>query len=494
MNTIWVLGDQLNRNTGAMADADPGEHRILIVESTAKLASLPYHRQRLHFVLASMRRFADELRNEGFDVDYRHADSLEAGFEEHRDEHGDHDVVATEPLSRGARDLMERLGVELVRNDQFLCHPDEFAEWAEGRERLRLEDFYRWQRKRFGYLMDGDEPEGGQWNFDADNREPPPKDGGDWPDPIVDDLDDLDEAVLADLPDSATGEPPVGWWATSRDGALRRLDHFVEEALPKFGTYEDAMLADNWHLAHSMLSPYLNLGMLHPSEVCEAVEEAYRNGDAPINSAEGFIRQIIGWREFIWGLYWLWPDHIESNELGNDHPLPPMFTGEATTEMRCVGSVLEDLEERAWVHHIPRLMILSNFFNLVGVRPKEVVDWMTSRYVDGAEWVMIPNVIGMGMWADGGDMATKPYVSGGSYINKMSDYCGDCPFNPRKRTGDDACPFTTLYWGFIARHRPTLEGNHRMARAVSGFDRLSDGEETRERAAEVIELVLDGSL
>lgn len=494
MNTIWVLGDQLSRTTGALRDAVPGEHRVLMIESSAKLESLPYHRQRLHLVLASMRRFAAALRDEGFVVDYHRSPSLADGFAAHRAEFPDSQVAATEPNSRGARALMERLGVQLVRNDHFLCHPEEFARWAADRKRLRLEDFYRWQRQRLGYLMDGEEPAGGRWNYDDENREPPPRDGRDWPEPLFDDLDTVDEEVLAALPVSATGEPPMGLWATDRSGALQRLERFVTEALPAFGSHEDAMLADNWHLAHSMLSPYLNIGLLQPSEVCDAVEAAYRRGDVPINSAEGFIRQVIGWREFIWGLYWLWPDHLESNELNHNRALPPAFTGEAATDMRCLGGVLEDLRQRAWVHHIPRLMILSNFLNLVGVRPRDVVRWMTSQYIDSAEWVMIPNVIGMGLWADGGQMATKPYVSGGAYIDRMSDYCGDCRFDPRQRTGPDACPFSSLYWDFVARHRHVLQANHRMSRAVAGFDRLKDQGATRERAGEVIEQVRRGKI
>ena len=292
----------------------------------------------------------------------------------------------------------------------------------------------------------------------------------------------------------ATGAAPYGLWATDRAGALRRLHHFVDSVLPHFGPYEDAMMSGDWHLAHSLLSPYLNLGLLLPAEVCDAVENAYREGRVPISSAEGFIRQVIGWREFVWGIYWLWPGHIERNVLGNNRVLPPVFTGSADTEMRCVAGTLADLDGCGWTHHIPRLMVLANLANLVGVRPPDVVEWMWSRYVDGAEWVMIPNVIGMGMWADGGAMATKPYVSGGAYINRMSDYCGDCRFDPRKRTGETACPFTSLYWDFIARHAELLGSNPRTALPVRNFERLADGDATRVRAAKVIKSLMAGEL
>ena len=494
MDTVWVLGDQLNRRTGALAAAHPNVTRVLMVESAGKISSRRFHRQRIHLIVTAMRRFAAELQGDGFSVDYRKEPSLAAGFEGHVRDHGPDTVRAAEPASRSATALLQSLGVELVRDSRFLCHYEDFAAWADGRTRLRMEGFYRWQRRRLGYLMDGDEPAGGRWNFDADNREPPPTDGGAFPKPLVDTLDDLDRDVIAMMPATATGLAPRGLWATDRAGALRRLDHFVDEVLPVFGAYEDAMLSNDWHLAHSLLSPYLNLGLLLPGEVCDAVEAAYRAGRVPINSAEGFIRQVIGWREYIWGVYWLWPEHSDRNVLGNDRPLPPAFTGAAETEMRCVAGTVTAVDERSWTHHIPRLMILANLANLVGVRPSAVVEWMWSQFVDGAEWVMIPNVIGMGMWADGGAMATKPYVSGGAYINRMSDYCGDCRFNPRLRTGENACPFTSLYWDFIARHAGLLGSNPRMARAVRSFERLSDGEATRARAAEVIDGLMAGTL
>ena len=264
--------------------------------------------------------------------------------------------------------------------------------------------------------------------------------------------------------------------------------------LPRFGPHEDALTEHSWHLAHSLLSPYLNLGLLLPGEVCDAVEAAYRAGRVPINSAEGMIRQIIGWREFVWGISWLWPEQAQANVLGNDRALPPAYLGSATTEMRCVQTALDGLEQRAWVHHIQRLMVLSNFANLYGARPQDVREWMRERYVDGADWVMGPNVMGMGMWADGGSMSTKPYVSGGAYINRMSDHCGQCRFDPTRRTGPDACPFTTLYWDFLDRHEDLLRGNARMARQYATLDRLADIEALRARAGDVIAGIAAGRL
>jgi deoxyribodipyrimidine photolyase-related protein len=494
MKTVWVLGDQLNRRIGALDGVTPDTARVLLVESDAMISGRRFHRQRIHYVLTSMRRFALQLRRSGFDVDLRQAPTLRAGLLGHVDEFNPPAVTATEPNSRAVETLLGALDVELAPSNQFLCHRDEFARWAGDRTRLRLEDFYRWQRRRLGYLMDDGEPAGGSWNFDHDNREPPPRDGGSWPRPVSSRLDALDLEVIDSLPNDAPGDDPVGWWATSRRGALARLRHFIDDVLPLFGPHEDAMVESSWHLAHSLLSPYLNLGLLLPTEVCDRVEDAYRAGRVPINSAEGVIRQIIGWREFVWGVYWLWPDQYDANTLEHARALPPSWTGEATTAMRCVATALDGIRRRAWVHHIQRLMVLSNFANLYGIEPARVRDWMRDNFVDGANWVMGPNVMGMGLWADGGRMSTKPYVSGGAYINRMSDHCANCAFDPTKRTGDDACPFTTLYWEFLDRHRDTLQSNARMARQYSTLDRLGDLPQVHARAGEVAAAIAEGRL
>lgn len=486
VDTVWVLGDQLDRRIPPLAGRAPGDGPVLMVVSRAALDRRTWHRQRLHLVLAAMRRFADELRADGFDVDLRHAPTLLAGLADHRREHGPERVVAMEPSSWDLRRSLAGAGVELVRSDRFLCHPDEFRAWAEGRARLTMEDFYRWQRRRLGVLMDGDEPAGGRWNFDAANRERPPRDGRAWPAASATPLDDLDHEVLAALPGHVVGADPVGIWPTTRAAAIAALHAFVAEGLPRFGPHEDAMLAGEWKLAHSLLSPALNLGLLHPAEVVEAAEAAFRGGRVPIESAEGFIRQVIGWREFVWGVYWLWmPGYRELDELGADRPLPPVFRGEAPTEMACLANVLAKVDAYGWAHHIERLMVLGNLALLAGTRPAELVDWMTGRFVDGAEWVMLPNVVGMALHADGGRMATKPYAAGGAYMNRMSDHCRGCRFDPARRTGPDACPFTTLYWDFIARHERRFGANHRMARQVAGLRRLADLDAVRERAAEV---------
>ena len=493
MDTVWVLGDQLNRQLGALKDADPATTRVLLVESDAKLASKRWHVQRAHLVVAAMRRFAAELAEEGFAVDLRRAPSLADGLRAHVVEHAPGAVRAMEPASWDGLDLLRRLDVEIVRSDQFLCHHEDFAAWA-GDRLVKMEDFYRWQRRRLDVLMDGDEPTGGRWNFDHDNREPPPKDGRAWPEVLATPLDEVDEQVLADLPDACWGAPPDGTWATTRAEALRRLDHVVAEVLPVFGPHEDAMLAGEWAMAHTLLSPYLNLGLLLPGEVVDAAEAAHREGTVPIASAEGFVRQVIGWREYVWGRYWQWgPDYRVENRLDAHRPLPPVYTG-AATEMRCVASTLGALHDHGWTHHIQRLMVLGNLSLLAGVEPWALTDWMWAGFVDGAEWVMLPNVIGMALHADGGRMATKPYAASGAYIDRMSDHCGDCRFDRKARVGEDACPFTTLYWDFLDRHRDRFVRNPRVARQVHAADRLGDLPAVRARAAEVLDRLDRGTL
>lgn len=483
--TVWVMGDQLNRRIGALGGIDAADARVLLVESDGLFDSGGFHRQRVHLVRTAMRRFATELVADGFEVDLRRAPTLAGGLAQHRAAHRPASVIATEPNGPGVARMLERSGVDTVRSDQFLCHRDEFAEWAAGRSRLVLEDFYRWQRTRLGYLMDGDKPEGGRWNLDHDNRLPPPRGPVPWPEPLRFELDDLDRAVIDELPAGAPGADPVGWWPTSRRQALAQLDHFVDRVLPHFGPHEDAMMSGDWHLAHSLLSPAMNLGLLLPDEVCDRVERRYRDGGVPLNSAEGFIRQVIGWREFVWGIFWLWPEQADANALDHQLPLPPSFTGGAPTTLACVHAALDGLHERAWVHHIQRLMVLSNVTNLLGVEPRAVRDWMRRMYIDGADWVMGPNVMGMGLWADGGRMATKPYLSGGAYIKRMSDHCRGCRYDPGSRVGEGACPLTTLYWDFLDRHRDVLGGNHRLSKQYGTLDRLADLDAVRSRATHV---------
>lgn len=443
-----------------------------------------------------MRRFADELRSEGFQVDYRVASSMRAGVQQHIAEIKPSAVVATEPNSYAARELVKSLEIQTVRSDQFLCHPDEYSQFMGERRTIKMEDFYRWQRRRLNVLMEGDQPCDGQWNFDAENRLPPPKTGHDrWPTPRTYELDALDKQVISDIGENSWGDAPTGMWATTRDDALQRLNYFVEQILPVFGEHEDAMLNSNWHLAHSLLSPYLNNGLLLPMEVIRAAESAYRSGHVPINSAEGFIRQILGWREYIWNCYWRWmPDYGGMNELQAERDLPRMFLDPEATQMSCMKSVVHNVQQRSYAHHIERLMVLGNFSLIAGINPQQLTNWMWENFIDAAEWVMVPNVIGMSQFADGGMLATKPYASGGAYIDRMSNHCKSCVYDRKKRVGEDACPFTNLYWDFFLRHQDRFVKNPRVARQVRAAQQLGDKVELQETAQTMLSRMDDGVL
>ncbi len=497
MRTVWVLGDQLNRDLAHLRDTSPDDTRVLLVVSDAKLRERRWHRQKLHLVLSAMRHFAAELHRAGYEVDLRRAPTMREGFQWHVDSHDPDHVRAMEPASLPADRLLRSLDVEVVDNDHFLCHWRAFADWAEDREHLRMEDFYRWRRRTSGILMDGGEPAGGRFNFDHDNREPPTTDlAGDARTPVTSELDDLDRDTLGWLPDDVFGADPDGTWATTRRRALVRLRRFVNEALPTFGEHQDAMVAGAWSLHHSLLSHALNLGLLHPRELVVAAEEAYRSGTAPINAVEGFVRQIIGWREFIWNVYRRWmPGYARRNHLDATLDVPPAFTGDASTDMRCVQDTVASIHHHAYAHHIQRLMVLANLATSAGIHPARLTDWMHGAFIDAYEWVMVPNAVGMGTFADGGQMSSKPYISAGAYIDRMSrGYCDDCRFDRTARTGDDACPFTTLYWDVLDRNRDRLGDNHRLARPYAALDRLSDLEAVRERAREVRHRLAAGDL
>jgi deoxyribodipyrimidine photolyase-related protein len=494
--TVWVFGDQLNRQIGALRDAQPNTHRILIIESHLKIASRRWHVQRAHFIITSMRRFAAELRAAGFEVDYRFAESMHQGVQQHIDEFTPSKIIATEPNSFSARTLVSKLGIESVQSNQFLCHPNIYNDFLKSRKALKMEDFYRFQRKRLNVLMDGDNPVGGRWNFDEENRSGPPKKDQDrWPNPEVVALDELDAAVLKDVSQFSWGVEPTGQWATTRAGALQRMNYFMQNLLPMFGEHEDAMLASNWHLAHSLLSPYLNLGLLSPEEVVAAASEEFESGRVPISSAEGFIRQIIGWREFIWNCYWQWmPEYAQMNSLEATRDLPQLFTNPDKTSMACMKSVLQGVNERSYSHHIERLMILGNFSLIAGINPQQLTEWMWNSYVDAAEWVMVPNVIGMSQYADGGMLSTKPYASGGAYIDRMSDHCKGCAYDRKKRVGEDACPFTVLYWDFFLRHEDRFVRNPRVARQVRAAQQLADRDDLQTTAVSIFSRLERGLL
>lgn len=490
---ILVTFDQLSRTHGALATATPERDHIVFIESQDMLTSRKWHVQRLYFILAAVEHVKLELTTSGFHVHSIRATTIRDGINSLRLNHPGIEIVSTTPSSRPLADVLTSLNIEFVPNDNFLTTSDQFSQWAGGYKSLTMEYFYRWQRKRLNLLMDGNEPVGGQWNLDQENRLPPPRPKKGqaphaWPQPLYFALDEIDQGVIDRLGEfDSWGEPPNGAWATTRTGALKQLDHFTKDALAGFGPYEDAMPTDSWTVNHSVLSPYLNVGLLHPAEVVKAALLRYEQGGVPLSSIEGFIRQIIGWREYINRIYWHFPDSYRNeNSLNSSRKLLPLFMDPQATQMNCMSSVITDIHERAWVHHIPRLMLLSNLAQLAGVRPQELLDWMRTHFIDAADWVMVPNVIGMGMHADGGAMMTKPYIAGGAYISRMSNYCGDCVFDPKKRTGEDACPFTTLYWDYLDRNREHLASNHRMSRPVAAAAQREDLEEIRDRASQVL--------
>ena len=478
---IYIPFDHLHRSFGALKDADPAHDLIALVESERMTSGRKWHKERLFFLISSARHFAQSLESEGFTVEYIKAPTTIDGLDVISAKHKNLPILCAEPSSFTQYEALVKYGVSFVDNDFFLTPRPLFKQWADEQKTFLMENFYRKQRIRLGVLMEGKEPVGGAWNFDKDNRLPPPKkyEGAPY---LEHKRDEIDAEVAAEL-----AHTPTTTWATTRQGALSQLQNFMSNHFAEFGPLEDAMTTQNWALHHSLLSPYLNNGLLHASEVINAAIKEFKTGGIPIESAEGFIRQIIGWREYVNGMYWfLGPSYRENNQLSAERKLLPLFSDPGATKMACMAQTVGDIKDRAWVHHIPRLMLLSNLALITGTNPQEFLDWMREVFIDASEWVMVPNVIGMGVHADGGAMMTKPYAAGGAYISRMSNYCKGCVYNPKLRVGDSACPFTTLYWDFLDRHRETFAKNHRMSQQVFGLNRLSDLPELKLRAQEVL--------
>jgi len=483
----YVAFDQLHENYGVMKDASPEHDVIVMVEGQAMLTSTNWHPERLYFYRSSARHFAQRLERQGFRVHFLKAASTVAGLKELKAQYPEAQLIAAQQNSIAQRKRLESIVDVTLPTDFFLTPADVFDEWAGKQRTFVMESFYRLQRTRLDVLMQGKDPVGGAWNFDKENRLGPPKNYT-WPAPLEHELDEIDREIAAEL-----GHTPSTAWATTREGALAQLEYFLTHHFAAFGPYEDAMVNDSWSLHHSLLSPYLNSGLLHPREVLDAALTRFNEGDIPIASAEGFVRQLIGWREYVNAMYWHQDsEYKDRNGLEATGPLLPLFDDASATQMNCVSSIVRDIDSRAWLHHIPRLMVLSNLALITGTSPQAFLAWMRRRFIDAAEWVMVPNVIGMGVHADGGDMMTKPYAAGGAYIARMSEYCKPCPYNPKLRTGETACPFTTLYWDFLDRNSATFAGNHRMAQQLAGLRKLSDLPEVRERAAEVLEGMAEG--
>lgn len=492
---IVILGDQLDRDSAVFDDFDPAQDRIWMAEVVEEAVHVPSHKARIALFLAAMRHFRDECQARGFPVRYLALDehefpdlatALDATLAEWRPRRirwvrpGEWRVWKSLSATAQARGVP----VDEYADRHFLSSPEEFAAWADGRKQLRQEYWYRHLRQRLDVLMDGGKPAGGRWNFDAANRKAFDARGpglGGSPQSFA--PDETTKEVLALVASRFANHPgslAAFDWPVTPGQAAQALDDFLTQRLPRFGDHQDAMWSGEPWLFHSRLSAAMNLKLIRPQTVVRAAEQAWQRGEAPLNAVEGFIRQVMGWREYVRGLYWRYmPDFADWNALGADLPLPDFYwTGQ--TSMRCLADAIGQTLKFGYAHHIQRLMVTGLFAQLLGVAPRTVHEWYLAVYVDAVEWVELPNVFGMSQFADGGRMASKPYVASGRYIQRMSNYCAQCRFDPGQATGERACPFTTLYWDFLQRHQDQFARHPRTALQWRNLERLDE-----ERRAEI---------
>jgi deoxyribodipyrimidine photolyase-related protein len=492
-NLILVLGDQLTPAVSSLAAGDARHDRVLMAELHDEATYVRHHKKKIAFLFSAMRHFAEELCGLGWTVDYVTLDSADnqgsftAQTAHAIAAHTPEQIIVTDAgewrVSQMFKDWHAAFGlpVRILPDSRFIASIPEFLGWAQGRKQLRMEYFYRDMRRKTGLLMDGDQPAGGKWNYDTENRKaaaadlfmPTPK--ATAPDAITQDVLGLVAARF----DNHFGDLKPFWYAVTREGAQAAFTAFVKNALPHFGDYQDAMLTGEPFLYHSLVAQYLNCGLLDPLAMCQEVEAAFRAGQVPLNAAEGYIRQVIGWREYVRGIYWLkMPGYEHSNFFGHNRALPSFYwTGE--TDMACVRAAVLQTKEQAYAHHIQRLMVTGNLAMLAGINPHELHEWYLSVYADAYEWVELPNTVGMSQFADGGLLASKPYAASGAYINRMSNYCSGCRYDVKQRTGPKACPFNALYWNFIARHRDKIGNNPRMAQMTRAYDKFAEEERDR---------------
>ncbi len=495
---VLVLGDQLSLDNPALAGFDPGQDRLLMIEADGEATAVWSHQARITLFLSAMRHFRQALADRGWDCDYRaltpQGPTTDLGqvLAEALVQYRPQALCVCEPgewrMERTLQSVAAGAGVplELLEDAHFLCSRSAFARWAGAKRELRMEFFYREMRRRHQVLMDGPEPAGGQWNFDADNRRGYPAAGpGLIPPPRRFEPDAITQEVMALVRQRFAGHPgdlASFAWPVTREQALDLLQDFIVARLPAFGPHQDAMWTDTPFGWHALISSSLNLHLLHPGEVIRAAEAAWREQGLPLASVEGFVRQVLGWREFIRGGYWLdMPGLREANFYGHDRPLPAWYwTGR--TRMACMRDVVGQTLAHGYAHHIQRLMVTGQFALLAGLSPQVVADWYLAVYVDAIEWVELPNVAGMALFANGGRFTSKPYVASGQYIKRMSNYCQGCAYRPDQRHGPQACPVTTLYWDFLDRHEPTLAASPRTALMVRNLARLEAGERAAIRA------------
>jgi deoxyribodipyrimidine photolyase-related protein len=486
MNLRLILGDQLNLSVSSLSGINPEKDIVVMCEVWDEATYVKHHKKKIAFIFSAMRHFAEELRAAGYRVLYTSLNdpdnegSFVGELKRASMQHKPDRIIVTEPSEyRVLQDLKSYdfgVPIEIRVDNRFACTHDEFAQWAGERKQLRMEYFYREMRKKHDILMDGDQPEGGKWNYDSENRKPP-KEGLQVPPTYISEPNDVTREVMdlvADRFADHFGDLEPFHFAITREQALQALDQFIKERLMNFGDYQDAMVQGEPWMYHSHISFYINCGLLLPMECVRAAEEAYRHGKAPLNAVEGFIRQIIGWREYVRGIYWLkMPGYETENFLDADRVLPDLFWS-ADTQMNCMRQCVKETKENAYAHHIQRLMVLGNFALIAGLSPEEVNEWYMIVYADAYQWVELPNVTGMILFADGGVLASKPYAASGAYINKMSDYCKGCRYKVSKKNGPDACPFNYLYWDFLIRNQEKLRSNHRVGMIYRTLERMSE--------------------
>jgi len=506
-----ILWDHLSESIASLKGFDPSKDIILLCETPDEATRIRHHKKKIAFLYAAMRHFADLLREKGLNVHYvalddpQHTGTLEGEIKRVCEQTKSTSVVVAQPSEWG---LVERLKtwsqthhipVHIREDDRFLCSIEEFQSWSQGKKQLRMEFFYRYMRKKYSILMEKDgTPVGGAWNYDKDNRQPP-KPGIIYPKRLAHPKSTHTRSVLNLVAQSFPehfGQLEPFYYAVTRQEALLELHHFIEYCLPHFGLYQDAMVVGEPYLFHSLISSYLNAGLLLPLEVCQQAEQAYQAQRAPLPAVEGFIRQILGWREYVRGIYWAYmPDYGQMNALNATRPLPE-FYWTAQTKMFCVAEAVRHTQQHAYSHHIQRLMVTGNFALLAGLDVKAVQEWYLAVYSDAHEWVEMPNTLGMALFGDGGLMASKPYAASGKYIKRMSNFCQHCPYDPELTVGKNTCPFNALYWDFMDRHRSQLEGNQRMPYVFSTWEKFGPQKQKaiRQQAQQTLDGLLHGSI
>ena len=482
---IWILGDRLDLNHAALQSCQnlKSQTSVILIESLNHLRERYYHKQKLVLIWSAMRHFAAELERDGWHVTYAIANDFLPPLLEWIQARDITELRVMNPIERPFRSVLNQLNLpcqlELFPDNHFLWSTPEFESWANKRKGLVMEYFYRAGREKYNILMDGNSPIGGKWNLDKENRQPP-KGKLNPPEPLKFTPDEITNAVIVKVRNLETptyGKLEAFDWGVTRADALRVLDNFIDRRLPTFGPYQDAMVTGQTTMWHALISPYLNIGLLTPLEVIHKVETAFHNRDLDLNSVEGLIRQVLGWREYMHGIYQhVDDDYFQSNWFGHDRPLPAFFWDASQAKMNCLHQTLTQVEASGYAHHIQRLMVLSNFALIAGLNPQEVENWFHSAFIDAYDWVMQTNVLGMGLFADGGILASKPYAASANYINKMSDYCASCQYDPKKRTGATACPFNYFYWDFLARHQEKLQSQGRMGLILKHLDKISPTE------------------